>query len=164
MGAVILGSLLCGSLKYEQSSSFTLLTCTIHQCLHNSASLWASTTAHFPWHQLLLQTRHQEWKMDKEIGFASASYARQKNRKEEGKEKPSSLSGCLLLERGANMSLFISLGRRELRGRAGAGAKTLCGRGSLLTSGWNYCCTALPMPPTFPACRDRTKPHEMECN
>lgn len=29
--------------------------------------------------------------MDKEIGFASASHAMQMNRKEEGKEKPSSI-------------------------------------------------------------------------
>lgn len=100
--------------------------------------------------------------MDKEIGFASASYARQKNREVEGKGKPSSIVRVFAGGESSQYVSFISLGRRELRGRAGA--KTLCGRGSLLTSRWNYCCTPLPMPPTSPACRDRAKPHEMESN
>lgn len=102
--------------------------------------------------------------MDKEIGFARASHARQKNRKEEGKEKPSSI---VRVFSGGERSQYVSfyfLGREELRGRANAGAKTLRGRASLLKSGWNFCCTALPMPPIFPTCRNRTKPHEMESN
>lgn len=49
-------------------------------------------------------------------------------RKEEGKGKPSSIVRVFA----GRKSVFISLGRRELRGRAGAGARTLCGWGSLL--------------------------------
>lgn len=60
MGVFILGSVFCGTFKYEESSSFTLLTCTIQQCLHSPGSLQAFTTAHFLWHQLALQMHHQE--------------------------------------------------------------------------------------------------------
>lgn len=54
--------------------------------------------------------------MDEEIGFASASYARQKNRKEEGKGKPSSIVRVFAGGERSQYVSFYFLGKAGVRG------------------------------------------------